>query len=621
MLIAEPILQIRIAYADSSVDSVKAVTVAEPVEGNGTSVSSTPPDSSEASEETQVTRNLESPESPSTQNASESSPDSLVENSWRYKDGQLSISENGIATLSLGDDSLPTGATARGIDVSNWQGTIDWTKVKASGIKFVFLKVGPVYGKIDASFERNASECERLGIPYGVYYYTYARSTADATRDASRTLSWLGSHHPTLPVYYDVEDNYILQDPAFSKQKLTGIVRTFCNAVSGAGFKTGIYANLNWFNNYLNSSELKGYDRWVAQYNYRCDYKGSYSFWQYSASGSVPGISGSIDMNYSYVNLDGSIPTSDPYVSYRAHVSKKGWQTYTTDIAGTTGKGLPIEALQLKLNNGNSDDGIAVRAHVQNIGWQGWVSDQNSFAGTTGKSLRIEALQLKLTGSIADSYDLYYRVHAANIGWMSWTKNGESAGSQGYGYGVEAVQVCLAKKGEAAPTSSNAATTDAFRRKPVSVSYRAHVARKGWQTFTSGIAGTTGIGLPIEALQIKLQNAELSGAVAVKAHVQNIGWQNWVTDSNKIAGTTGRSLRIEALQIKLTGDMAQSYDLYYRVHSAYIGWMAWAKNGESAGTQGYGRGVEAVEIKLVKKGTQAPSSSGSVTSDTFRRKS
>ena len=227
--------------------------------------------------------------------------DSLAPNSWRYTNGVLIDAGNeGIDAQSLADDSLPNGAVARGIDVSNFQGTIDWSQVKAAGIEFAILKVGPVYGKPDSTFERNATECERLGIPYGVYYYSYARSVADANKEADRTLAWLGGHHPSLPIYYDLEDSYILEDSNFSKDKLAQIAQTFCNRMEAVGFKAGIYANLNWFNNYLNSPSLSGYDHWVAQYNWRCDYAGSYSFWQYSSRGNVPGINGSCDMNYCF---------------------------------------------------------------------------------------------------------------------------------------------------------------------------------------------------------------------------------------------------------------------------------------------------------------------------------
>lgn len=223
--------------------------------------------------------------------------DSLEQNSWRYENGVLIEGGNGdIDAQSLTDDSFPDGAVARGIDVSNHQGTVDWNKVKAAGIDFAILKVGPVYGKPDDSFERNAAECERLSIPYGVYYYSYARSVEDANKEADRTLAWLGGHHPSLPVYYDLEDSYILQDPNFSKDKLAQIAQAFCNRMEAVGFKSGIYANLNWLNNYLDSPSLSGYDHWVAQYNWRCDYAGSYCFWQYSSNGNVPGVNGRCDM-------------------------------------------------------------------------------------------------------------------------------------------------------------------------------------------------------------------------------------------------------------------------------------------------------------------------------------
>ena len=78
---------------------------------------------------------------------------------------------------------------AQGIDVSSWQGSIDWVRVKSSGVQFAYLRIGPVYGCPDSYFERNASECERLGIPYGIYYYSYAGSNSDARREADYVLT------------------------------------------------------------------------------------------------------------------------------------------------------------------------------------------------------------------------------------------------------------------------------------------------------------------------------------------------------------------------------------------------------------------------------------------------
>ena len=235
---------------------------------------------------------------------------SLVENSWRYEDGQLvaedaSSEEDGIALLSM--DILPDGATAQGIDVSEHQGRIDWNAVKASGIDFAILRVGfgaPSWGgRVDYQFNRNISECERLGIPYGVYIYSYAFDNQQAADEASMVIDCLSGHNPRLPVYYDLEDRTIIADGRQSG--IASRAQTFCNKISSAGYKPGIYANLNWFNNILTDPVFKSgsWDHWIAQYNSQCHYTGSYSFWQYTSRGKVSGISGNIDMNYAYVDV------------------------------------------------------------------------------------------------------------------------------------------------------------------------------------------------------------------------------------------------------------------------------------------------------------------------------
>ncbi|MEF2726448.1 MAG: GH25 family lysozyme [Collinsella sp.] len=235
---------------------------------------------------------------------------SLVENSWRYEDGQLvaedaSSEEDGIALLSM--DILPDGATAQGIDVSEHQGRIDWNAVKASGIDFAILRVGfgaPSWGgRVDYQFNRNISECERLGIPYGVYIYSYAFDNQQAADEASMVIDCLSGHNPRLPVYYDLEDKTIIADGRQSG--IASRAQTFCNKISSAGYKPGIYANLNWFNNILTDPVFKSgsWDHWIAQYNSQCHYTGSYSFWQYKSNGKVPGINGNVDMNYAYVDV------------------------------------------------------------------------------------------------------------------------------------------------------------------------------------------------------------------------------------------------------------------------------------------------------------------------------
>lgn len=539
------------------------------------------------------------------------SSDESMAQSWRFENGVALVDEDGSSISMLGRDELPEGASAWGIDVSAAQGQIDWEKVKAGGVDFVILRLGYGSGGTDKKFSENVSACKRLGIKFGVYLYSYAWDAATAREEAQWTLSVLRSNNISpadlaLPVYYDLEN----QDPSTGKpagvdnknnyREITGGPSTFaamanayCGTLVDSGYMSGVYANLRWWNNYLTDSvTFDQYERWVAQYNSSCDYAGDHSLWQYSSSGSVDGIAGRVDVNYMFGDIT--------HITYRAHVSDIGWQDWVGDgaTAGTTGRSETIEAIQVELPVLSSSSLVSVRCHVRNIGWEDW---GRGSGGTTGRALPIEAIQLKLNGPVEDNYDIWYRVHSSNVGWLGWAKNGESAGTQGYAYGVEAIQIKLVKKGANAPGS----TTDAFIKKPVSLTYSAHVSDIGWQPYVSSgeIAGTTGRNLSVEALSFKLLNAGAGDAVKVRAHVRNIGWQDWTDNSG---GTTGRALNIEALQLQLSDSLSSQYDLWYRVHVQDIGWLDWAKNGEVAGTTGMAKHVEAVQVIMQKKGASAP---------------
>ena len=531
--------------------------------------------------------------------------DSLEPNSWRFENGVLIDSDNGdIDAQSLTDDPLPNGAVARGIDVSNHQGTVDWNKVKAAGIDFAIFKVGPVYGKPDDSFERNAAECERLGIPYGVYYYSYARSVEDANKEADRTLAWLGGHHPSLPVYYDLEDSYILQDPDFSNDKLTQIAQAFCNRMEAVGFKSGIYANLNWLNNYLNSPSLSGYDHWVAQYNWRCDYAGSYSFWQYSSSGNVPGVNGRCDMNYCFNGSLLNVDDSKMHIQYEAHVSNIGWMSSKRDgsTAGTTGQSKSVEDLKVSILNPVEDGSVQINANVSGVGWQGWDTPSASEGGTTGQGRAVEAVRLRLTGSLAKDYDVYYRVHASNIGWMAWAKDGEEAGTTGMSCSLEAVQIKLIKKGTSHPDTSGYPHLEI-----PTVTYSAQV-KGAWQNYVPAgeVSGTTGQGIPITGFSAKTTSS-VAGGIAYQLHLSNVGWTSGKTNGEQLS-STAESNSVEAIKISLSGDLATYFDVWYRVHVDNVGWLGWTKNGAVAGSTGYGTHVQAVQVRLTRKGANAPGS-------------
>lgn len=192
----------------------------------------------------------------------------------------------------------------KGIDVSEFQGKIDWEKVKNSGVEFAILRCG--YGmdfsnQDDVEYERNANECERLGIPYGVYLMSYANTVEKARLEAKHVLRLIEGRKISLGVWYDIEDNGT--SGAINKETLTNIINTFCNTIKNAGYKVGVYASLNWLENKIEKTIKDNYDIWVAQYYSKCEYEGKYIMWQHTSSGKVNGISTNVDMNILYEDL------------------------------------------------------------------------------------------------------------------------------------------------------------------------------------------------------------------------------------------------------------------------------------------------------------------------------
>lgn len=199
----------------------------------------------------------------------------------------------------------------KGIDVSEFQGQINWDKVKSDGVKFAILRVGfgmDVTSQDDKYIERNIEECERLNIPFGVYLFSYANTVDKAKSEAEHTLRLIKRHKLAMGVWYDIEDNKT--SGSVSKETLTNIINTYCNTIKNAGYEVGIYASLNWLENKIEASVQKQYPIWVAQYYKECQYEGEYVIWQYASDGKVDGISGNVDMNYFYGELEENTTTA-----------------------------------------------------------------------------------------------------------------------------------------------------------------------------------------------------------------------------------------------------------------------------------------------------------------------
>lgn len=187
-----------------------------------------------------------------------------------------------------------------GIDVSKWQGDINWCEVSKSGVEFAIIREG--YGKkspnqLDRHFHKNIREAQSNDIKCGVYHFSYALSEDDARAEASFCLENISDYKFEYPVIFDIE---VDKNSILGRKKLTDICMAFCNKMRENGYYVSIYTNLNWVNNFLYSDKLfVSYDLWLARYNvwgagYVC------GIWQYTPSGSVRGIKGNVDLNICY---------------------------------------------------------------------------------------------------------------------------------------------------------------------------------------------------------------------------------------------------------------------------------------------------------------------------------
>lgn len=293
-----------------------------------------------------------------TANSNEVDPNS--ENSWRYLNGNVVSSQEGASTnyISLNDavstrsmvtnpngykvfnwfdqfsNGYYTGTNAyKGIDVSYHNGTIDWVKVKASSVDYAIIRCG--YGmdqrdQDDTQWLNNVRGCLNNNIPFGVYIYSYATTTSRASSEADhvlRLLSEAGLEPSDLgyPIYFDMEDASTINSDHVA------IAKTFCNKIEAAGYEVGIYSNKSWFNNRLTDPCFNNWTKWVAEWNASSGltYDGLSNFtsgngmWQFSDYGSVPGVGGACDLNYTFMephNLSHSIDIVGVYPNVKCQL-------------------------------------------------------------------------------------------------------------------------------------------------------------------------------------------------------------------------------------------------------------------------------------------------------------
>ena len=192
-----------------------------------------------------------------------------------------------------------------GIDVSKWQGKIDWKAVANAGVDFAIIRVGyrgSESGVIyeDPRFKENIAGATAAGIKVGVYFFSQAITEAEAIEEASMALSYVSGYKLSFPIYIDTEMISGGRANSMNRRQRTDVVKAFCKTVQNAGYKPGVYANMYWLRDNLYSSEIESYSVWVARYNDTLGYTGKYDMWQYTDSGKINGIKGYVDMNICY---------------------------------------------------------------------------------------------------------------------------------------------------------------------------------------------------------------------------------------------------------------------------------------------------------------------------------
>ena len=192
----------------------------------------------------------------------------------------------------------------KGIDVSVWQVTIDSGKVKVSGINFVIIRAGYGNGNKDKWFDENYRKAKAAGLHIGAYWYSYATSADGAKQEAQSCAKVLSGKQLDYPVYFDIEEKSQLSR---GKDFCSSLITAFCTELERLGYYAGFYTSLSSLNSVISDAVKKRFTVWVAQWSSKCNYSGSYGVWQYSSKGKVNGISGNVDMDYSYIDFPSAI--------------------------------------------------------------------------------------------------------------------------------------------------------------------------------------------------------------------------------------------------------------------------------------------------------------------------
>ena len=228
------------------------------------------------------------------------------------------------------------------IDVSKYQGDIDWAEVKRSGVEIAIIKAG--YGRLvsqkDEKFEQNYAGAKAQGIKVGVYWYSYAMSKNEALLEAKACLEVIKGKQFEYPIYFDLEEQKQFK---LGKKACSEMISTFCNKLEEQGYYAGLYMSRSHLENYVEPSVRNRYTLWIAEYTGKCNYYGQYGMWQYSSTGRIAGIKGNVDTNKVYF---------DPTQNIKSN-GLNGFKVSSVKVKTKTVAELAQEVLNGKWGNGD----------------------------------------------------------------------------------------------------------------------------------------------------------------------------------------------------------------------------------------------------------------------------
>lgn len=328
----------------------------------------------------------------------------------------------------------------QGIDISSWQGDFDLSKYQG---KFVIIRAG-AGSTLDKKAVRNMNECERLGIPYGVYWYSYALSAAAAEAEAELCIKAIKGRNIEVGVWFDMED----ADSAkknngfkFTKTNVSKICNAFCRKVEAAGYYAGIYSSASWFGSLIDCPD---YDHWVASWGKNTgarttDTSNMGSLHQYTSK--------PLDKDVMYVPISTFQPKQEnDSIKYKAFIDGDGWMgkpVQNGEKAGKPKSGKQLQAFRVYPPKGLE---LTAFASVEGKPWKTYknITPKHSRVtiGSTWQGLRLEAFELR-----ADKNDtgkkLRYRAYCHGSGWTAWVNSGHVCGSAGSARYIEAIEIEL----------------------------------------------------------------------------------------------------------------------------------------------------------------------------------